>query len=80
MTLRIDVSIVPFGDESEIRNIYTVNVSNLGTLDGDLCEYGVEVDKYKTKDYDTYVTHHRSDGAMMLVLKAITEVIKGDLA
>lgn len=76
MTLRIDVSIVPFGNEDEIRNIHTINVSNLGALGDGLYEYGIEVDKYKTNDYDTHVTHYRDDGSLMLVLKAMTEVIK----
>lgn len=76
MTLRIDISIVPFGEEDEIRNIHTINVSNLGALGDGLYEYGIEVDKYKTNDYDTHVTHDRDDGALMLVLKAMTEVIK----
>lgn len=67
MTLRVEVSIVPFGDESKKRVIHQINISNISVHDGDNCEYGVEVDKYKTWEYDSFVNHRRSLGALKLV-------------
>lgn len=74
MTLRVEVSIVPFGDEDDKRIIKTLNISNLGMIDFDECEYGVEVDKYKTKQYDTRLYHIRSEGAEKLVKLALEKL------
>ena len=71
MTLRVEISIVPFGDEENVREIRRFNISNLGTVDLGICAYGVEVDKYKTHNYDFNVTHRRSDGAEALVNKVL---------
>lgn len=67
MTLRVRISIVPFGDESKEREIHQINISNISLNPGDSCQYGVELDKYKTGEYDSIVDHRRSLGALKLV-------------
>lgn len=67
MTLRLTLEIVPFGDEDKKYTIREINVSNLGEIDLGVCQYGVEVDKYKTKDYTTVVAHKRGEGSIKLV-------------
>lgn len=67
MTLRVEISIVPFGEENEKRIIHTLNISNISFNPGDNCQYGVEIDKYKTEDYAVIVDHRRSSGALKLV-------------
>lgn len=76
MTLRVRISIVPFGDEEREKEIHQINISNLEPLGGLNYLYGVEVDKYKTWEYDTTVAHKRDDGAIELVRKAL-EKLKG---
>ncbi len=76
MTLRVTLSIVPFGVEEDIYDIHQINISNLGPenkelLKSHICEYGVEVDKYKTGEYNTKVIHDRTDGALNLVRKVL---------
>jgi hypothetical protein len=71
MTLRVRVSIVPFGDEEQEREIHQINISNLKDLGLGLCEYGVEMDKYKTGNYDFKATHQRQDGPLVLVSKVL---------
>lgn len=67
MTLRVELSIIPFGNESKKRVIHQINISNISLNPGDNCKYGVEVDKYKTGEYDSIVDHRRSLGALKLV-------------
>lgn len=74
MTLRIRVSIVPFGDEEQEREIHQINISNLGMVDLGVCDYGVELDKYKTREYDTRLEHSRSDGPLSLVSKVLQKL------
>jgi hypothetical protein len=74
MTLRVRISIVPFGDEDLEREIHQINISNLASLGLGLWEYGIEVDKYKTGDYDFKLTHQRQDGPLVLVNKVLTEL------
>ena len=74
MTLRVRISIVPFGDESQEKEIHQINISNLGKF-GDYYKYGVEVDKYKTGEYDTYVRHRREDGPLLLSAMALDEYL-----
>ena len=71
MTLRARISIVPFGDEDREEELHQINISNLEKIAGDLCLYGVEVDKYKTREYDFLVEHYRSMGALELVRLAL---------
>jgi hypothetical protein len=76
MTLRVRISIVPFGDEEKEREIHQINISNLGDT-GDKfgeCLYGVELDKYKTEKYDVEIAHKRQDGPLELVYKAISRL------
>lgn len=77
MTLRVTLSIVPHGIEEDIYDIHTINISNLGIYEGEYCyKYGVEVDKYKTQEYDHYVFHSRKDGALQLVMQALEKVLR----
>lgn len=72
MTLRVRVSIVPFGDEDKEREIHQINISNLGKdFEGGATTYGVEMDKYKSGGYDFIVKHWREDGALRLVEKVL---------
>ena len=72
MTLRVRLSIVPFGDEAKEREIHQINISNLGqNFENAYYTYGVEMDKYKTNDYDCVTYHFREDGPLELVYKAL---------
>ena len=77
MTLRVRISIVPFGDESQEREIHQINISNLGDTGDEIgsCLYGVEVDKYKTSEYDVHVHHRREDGPLLLSAMALDEYL-----
>jgi hypothetical protein len=77
MTLRVRISIVPFGDEEQEREIHQINISNLASLGLGLCEYGVEMDKYKTGNYDFKITHQRQDGPLTLVYKVLEKLNNG---
>lgn len=82
MTLRVRISIVPFGDESQEREIHQVNISNIGGTGGEVgsYRYGVEVDKYKTGEYDVELPHRREDGPLLLAAMALDEYLcLGDL-
>ena len=78
MTLRIELSIIPFGDESKKRVIETMNVSNVTLKEGDIGigvpdRYVVEYNSYKNYTDDTpRVSHFRSDGAIALAIKALS--------
>ena len=74
MTLRVEISIVPFGNEEKKRIIHQINISNISLNPGDNCQYGVEVDKYKTEKYDSVVDHRRSLGALKLVHAVFEEL------
>lgn len=79
MTLRVRISIVPFGDEDLEREIHQINISNLGDM-GDRfgpCLYGVEVDKYKTGEYDVELYHKREDGPLKLVNLVLEDYLYG---
>lgn len=70
MTLRVEISIIPFGNEDEKRVIETLNISNI--LPTPISTYVIERNSYKKYDEDTpRVTHSRTDGALVLVRKAI---------
>lgn len=76
MTLRVELKIIPFGVESDEYTIKTINISNLGKkyTTSNAYQYGVEVDKYKTREYDTIVDHDRLDGAEVLVRKVLDKL------
>lgn len=63
MTLRVIVQIVPFGDESRVRELGRLNISNI-TEPSAANEYGAVAD---------YVVrgHRRSDGFWALVRSAL---------
>jgi hypothetical protein len=84
MTLRVEISIIPFGDEGGKKVLHTVNISNLGDHYNNqgyreigVCKYGVELDKYKTGEYDQTLHHQRNDGALMLVNRALERIVYG---
>jgi len=80
MTLRVTISVVPFGNEDNEYELHQINISNLGPTGSpkdDDWVYGVEVDKYKTEEYDFTEIHHRPHGALVLastVLNKVSEV------
>lgn len=72
MTLRVELSIIPFGDETKKRVIETINISNLGVTRENICEYVVEHNSYKSyEDGTPRVYHDRDDGAIWLAAKAL---------
>jgi len=71
MTLRVTFEIVPFGEEANKHEIHEVNISNLGMTPSGNYKYGIEVNKYKTDEYDGYVYHNRDDGPFKLVEKVM---------
>ena len=77
MTLRVRISIVPFGDESQEREIHQINISNLWDTEDNFggYKYGVEVDKYNTGEYDVYVYPKREDGPLLLSAMALDEYL-----
>ena len=78
MTLRVRVSIVPFGNEDDEYEIHQINISNIGaTNTPDVFLYGVEVDKYKTFEYDEILQHDRTKDALELVRKTLERVCNG---
>ncbi len=74
MTLRVRISIVPFGDETQEREIHQINISNLKDWGLGFAEYGVEVDRYKTDEYDFRLMHMRQEGALELVAKVMEKI------
>lgn len=78
MTLRVTLSIVPHGIETDVYDIATYNISNLGLAEDDLLtKYLVEVNTYKTSNNGKpiYVYHNRADGAGRLVEMAMNAII-----
>lgn len=75
MTLRVRISVVPFGDETQEREIHQINISNLTMKGNGVYEYGIELNKYKTGDYDAKVKHYREDGAVALVNTALEKLL-----
>ena len=86
MTLRCDISIVPYGHEEHQRPISRLNIHNLGTLEdlgfgNVICRYQVEYftlsfSEEFTKISDTEVEHNRREGAETLVRKALESLGK----
>ncbi len=77
MTLRVRISIVPFGDESKERELHQINISNLERHhQPDTYNYGIELDKYEGNNYLARVTHVRSEGSIKLVMKAIKRILE----
>ena len=70
MTLRVTISVVPFGNEDNEYELDQINISNLGSANG-LTTYGVEVNKYKTGKSDFFVQHKRRDGSTELARKVL---------
>lgn len=75
MTLRVEISIIPFGNEEGKRIIKTINISNIKQNSFGNCDYVIEVDDYKNYNSDTpIVNHNRADGAEMLVKKSLEKL------
>ena len=79
MTLRIEISIVPFGDESKKKVIETFNVSNITLMEKfpdqevDDNLYVVEHNDYKNYNKDNYrLLHKRHHGAIELASKVLS--------
>lgn len=79
MTLRVEISIIPFGDEDKKRVIETLNISNITFKEG--CSatgedfYVIEHNDYKNYNEDTPRVHHqRKDGALTLVKLALKKL------
>ena len=70
MTLRIEISIVPFGVEDDKYVLDTINVSNRGMIDWGIAQYSVEHNKYH-EDLEPKITHNRDHGALVLAEKAL---------
>ena len=70
MTLRVTISVVPFGNEESEYELDQINISNIGSYKG-LTTYGVEINKYKTWEYDFFVQHKREDGSTELARKVL---------
>lgn len=75
MTLRVRISVVPFGDEAQEREIHQINISNLEVKENGVYEYGIELNKYKTGDYNAKIKHYREDGAVALVNTALEKLL-----
>lgn len=79
MTLRIEISIIPFGDETEKKVIETFNISNITMWEtfpdqevGDNL-YVVEHNDYKNYNEDNYrLLHKRQNGAIELASKVLS--------
>lgn len=77
MTLRVEISIVPFGDEEKKYLIKQLDIFNMGMIGFERCEYGViEIDPKLNEAglYDKTVEHRRSQGAAVLIAKVISEL------
>lgn len=85
MTMRVTLSIVPFGREDEAYEIGRLDIFNKGTTLGQwnaqstIYRYGViNLSPEDEGLYDKEIFHHREDGAWVLLQKALTELdIKG---
>jgi hypothetical protein len=77
MTLRVRISVVPYGDESDEYEIEQLNISNVGTTDFREWEYVVEHNEYKQYDDSTpRVFHERPHGPLVLVKKALERLLR----
>lgn len=74
MTLRVKLEVVRFGDETDVREIGRLDISNLGHVTPDKCEYEVIEAKGRPGLYNMAVLHDRDDGAWKLVAKVIKEL------
>ena len=85
MTLRVILQIVPFGDESQVREIGRLNISNVSwreglslatNIDGSHDDrYLIEVNDYNNHTKETpRIYHNRKHGVWELVRKAMNEL------
>lgn len=74
MTLRVIVQIIPYGDESRMKEIGRLNISNVGPVP--------QPDTYAYRIVDggtewvDFVTHKRADGFWVLIHKALTSMFR----
>lgn len=66
MPLRVTVEVVPGGDEARAEVLHTLTITQVEKLDGDLRRYRCAIDLRAASVY-----HHRSEGALVLVEKAL---------
>lgn len=77
MVLRVKLEIVPFGDETKIREIGRLDIFNKGQI-GHAHKYGVIDLGEEPGLFSDEVIHYRPDGAWELVKSAIEDLeIKG---
>lgn len=69
--LRVKIDIIPFGIEEDIRNISTIEIANIRTHDGNLADYGVEVNGKKAFNIKKF---RRDDGALQLARLALSRI------
>lgn len=81
MTMRVTLSIIPFGDEDKAYEIGRLDIFNKGPTLGQgnavspLYRYGVI--NLTPKDeglYDKEIFHHRADGAWLLTKRVLEEL------
>lgn len=79
MTLRVEISIIPFGDEKKKRVLETFNISNSGLSNKEGFEYFIEHNEYKTgKKNLPSLRHKREEGAIALASKALLKECKNE--
>lgn len=81
MTLRCDISIVPYGDEDNQYRITRFDISNEGYVDRSECRYSVTVSRPNLTSEDVLTRfeiprHNRIDGAEELVRKTLEKYLQ----
>lgn len=72
MTLRVKLEIVPFGNESKIREIGRLDIFNMGRVEFGHCEYGtIDLSPEQIGLHTRTVLHRRDNGAWHLVKKVL---------
>lgn len=66
MTLKVFIEVWPFGSEKEAYDLHELSISNIGQIEGDLCEYVFSLDKETAPDT---ILHSRKEGACELLRK-----------
>ena len=75
MTLRVNLEIVPHGDETRKYNIGRLDIHNIGDIGLGLCSYKAQQfsdgETLLKETADGTLEHSRQEGAWVLVKKAI---------
>lgn len=71
MVLRVILQVVPFGDETKMREIGRLDIFNKGYIN-EACEYGaIDLSPNRAGLYQDNIIHFRKDGAWELVRNAL---------